>query len=93
VVLLIKFDVGRALAFAQLLPAAVDEQAEMAELGGFPVEGLVQLGVFWCGNKPLLGKGGIQSAKFGQGRDHGLTAPRMTWVIFMWWSSTTLAKW
>jgi hypothetical protein len=48
VVLLVEFDVGRVVAFAQLLPAGIDEQAEMAELRGFPIEGLVQLGVFWC---------------------------------------------
>jgi hypothetical protein len=93
VVFLVEFDVGRVVALAQLLPAAIDEQAEMAELGGFPIEGLVQLGVFWCGNKPLLRGGRIRSAELSQGRDHRLTAPRMTWVISMWWSSTTLAKW
>lgn len=94
-VLLVEFDVGRVVALAQLLPVAVDEQAEMGELGGLPIEGLVQLGVLWCGNKPLLrgGGGGIRSAELSQGRGRRLTAPRMTWVIFMWWSSTTLAKW
>jgi hypothetical protein len=70
VVFLVEFDVGRVVALAQLLPAAIDEQAEMAELGGFPIEGLVQLGVFWCGNKPLLRKRRIRSAEFCQGRDH-----------------------
>lgn len=54
---------GRVVAFAQLLPVFVDKQAQMGKLRGLPAECLVQLDVFWSGNKPFLRRN-IQSAQF-----------------------------
>jgi hypothetical protein len=83
------------MSFAQLLSLFVDEQAHVGKLGRLPAKGVVHGDVLGGRYQPFLGTGeqlarwGTSSGEAGSRR----TAPRMTWVIFMCLSSTTLAKW
>ena len=92
------------VALAELGAVGVDEQAEVGKDGRRPAKGLVEGDVLGCGNEPFLAmsvslkantRWKKQEGRKGKRRKEteGLhTSPRMTWVMFMRWSSTTHAK-
>ena len=82
------------VALAQFLSVLVDQKSHMHVLRRFPAECIVQVYVPGCRDQPLLKKpvSTPRLCPFECDRRQP-TAPRTTWVIFIRWSSTTLAKW
>lgn len=83
------------ITLAQFLTLLVNKEADVAEAGWLPLESLVHLNMQRRRYKPFLcfkshQLGSVSIERFDAQRQH--TAPRMTCVISMWWSSTMLAK-